>query len=93
MQTEELLARINRLEKQNRWTRSIGLLAVVLLTGAFFMGAAAVQDEVRAKRFVLADENGKLRGEFFVTKDGPSLALFDENGKLFFGTPTGRSRK
>jgi len=36
---------------------------------------------IRAKRFVLEDENGKTRASLIVGKDGPGLVLLDENGK------------
>jgi len=37
--------------------------------------------EVRARSFVLEDENGKRRAVLGVDKDGPSLVITDENGK------------
>jgi hypothetical protein len=81
MRPEDLLSRIERLERQNRWRLGIALLAIFPLTLVCFMGAAAFQNEIRAGRFVLVDENGNVRGLFQVTKDGPSLSLLDENGK------------
>jgi hypothetical protein len=35
---------------------------------------------IRAKRFIVEDENGKTRAELSINKDGPSLSLFDKNG-------------
>jgi hypothetical protein len=40
------------------------------------------ESEVRANRFVLEDENGKLRAMLNVTKEGAALVLFDEKGDL-----------
>jgi hypothetical protein len=37
---------------------------------------------LRARKFVLADENGKSRASLWVDKDGPILALVDANGKI-----------
>jgi hypothetical protein len=100
MQTDELLARINRLEKQNRWTRGIAVLAIVLLVIVslagtfFFMRAAAVQKEIRASSFCLVDESGNNRGRFAIMKDGAGLALYDESGKVragVFATKLGAS--
>jgi hypothetical protein len=93
MQTEELLARINRLEKQSRWMQGIGLLAIALFVGGC-LSRAAVPNEVRARQFVLVDESGKTRGMFLVNKDGPLLTLCDENkterllAGLWSGTPS-----
>lgn len=44
-------------------------------------GRKKVADEIRARRFVLLDENGKTRGLWKVLKEGPQLILFDEKGK------------
>lgn len=38
--------------------------------------------EIRAKRFILEDENGKTRADLSVGKNNPGLWLFDENGKV-----------
>jgi hypothetical protein len=39
--------------------------------------------EIRANKFVLEDENGKIRAELYAAKDkGGGLSLYDENGKL-----------
>jgi len=37
---------------------------------------------VKVEKFVLLDNEGKVRGELHVDKDGPKLALLDEVGKL-----------
>ena len=39
-------------------------------------------NEVRAKKFVLVDENGKTRALLALITDGPALVLFDENGEI-----------
>ena len=39
-------------------------------------------NEVRARRFVLVDENGKTRATLNVDKAGPGLNLYDENEKI-----------
>ena len=41
----------------------------------------ATPKTIRAKKFILENENGKLRAELSSTKDGPKLYMFDENGK------------
>ena len=42
---------------------------------------APVQQEVRARSFVLVDDNGKDRAALAMTEDGPRLFLSDENGE------------
>ncbi len=37
--------------------------------------------EVRGHKFVLVDENGKIRATLDMYRDGPRLLMFDENGK------------
>ncbi len=40
-----------------------------------------VEPEVRARSFVLVDDNGKDRAALAMTEDGPRLFLSDENGE------------
>ena len=42
---------------------------------------------IRANQFILEDENGKPHARLVVTKDGPGLNLFDENGKAIWSVP------
>jgi len=76
--------RLNRLERENRWWRviacaAVGMLGFVMLTGAT---GSKVPDEVRAKKFIALDEEGKSRAEFGAT----SLKLGirnDNNGSIY----------
>jgi hypothetical protein len=93
MTTDE---RIETLEKGlasarrfNRWLlAAVGLaLGVWILAGTFGptiaaapAGGGAVK-EVRAREFILEDENGNNRARLSMGNDGPTLALFDEKGK------------
>ena len=43
--------------------------------------AGQVLREVRARKFVLEDENGEIRAGLVALKDGPMLALYDEKGE------------
>ena len=93
MTTDE---RIENLEKGlasarrlNRWLlAAVGLaLGVWILAGTFgptmaaAPGAAAAVKEVRANRFLVEDENGKVRASLDASMNAPGLTLFDENGK------------
>ena len=56
-------------------------------------GKAAVQEEVRAKKFVLVDEQGMSVGAFGTTNGQPRLALYGESEKvraLFALDPSGQ---
>ncbi|MES2460185.1 MAG: hypothetical protein V4671_06355 [Armatimonadota bacterium] len=70
----DLIARIERLERENRRFKSVGLLAGVLVASLVIMaptgvrratqsqpGVPLVQDEVRARRIVVVDDTGKVR--------------------------------
>jgi hypothetical protein len=91
---ENMEKQLGRLKRRNRWL----LGAILLLAGglivpaifettAFRAGAqvAGTAKEIRAKAFVVEDENGKGRIMLNVAEDGPILALFDEKGKIRAG--------
>ena len=40
------------------------------------------QRVLRARKFILEDENGELRALLCIGKGGPGLYLYDEKGKL-----------
>lgn len=83
----DIAARLARLEKSNRRLR-LTLVAVVVAASSLALVAAGrqdskpVADEVRAKRIVVVDSDGVVRGAFGSDRFGqPSLELFDSNGK------------
>jgi hypothetical protein len=55
-----------------------GLLGIAQAEGPT---TAPAQDKVRARSFVVQDENGKVRATLTMNKAGPGLVLADENGK------------
>jgi hypothetical protein len=94
MTTEE---RLEKLEKELMRGRRFNLWLLAglgLVIGAWIVGwafrpgtamgqpAEAVAREVRARRFVLEDANGKERALLVVFDDGPRLHFLDENGKF-----------
>jgi hypothetical protein len=96
MTTEERLERLERdlagERRRNRWLLTgaglclvAGLVWIVGTSKATAQAAKIVQDEIRARKFVLEDENGKTRAGLVAGIDGPALALFDENGKMRIG--------
>jgi hypothetical protein len=80
-----LLQRLERLERQNRLWKKLGLLVVVLLAGAGLVGAGAersVPAVSAAKEFKLLDDAGNTRARLFMTNAGePALSFYDQHGK------------
>ena len=62
-QKDTVTQRLERLERELRRWKGLGSAAVVVLGLVILLGAtgAKVPDEIRAKRFVLVDEDGKQR--------------------------------
>ena len=94
MTTEERLdhleRQLSRANRRNRWLLAgvglclgIGLVAWTFRpTAATAQPAGAALKVVRATRFVLEDEKGKLRAMLAMDKDGPGLVLYDEKGNM-----------
>lgn len=80
---ETLERRLARVERQNRRAVTV---ALVIAVGAVTLASTgnipdrAVQQVVRANRFVLEDVEGRTRGLLFVTEAGPGLVLSNEQG-------------
>lgn len=81
---DTLKQRIDRLEREAwRW-RGIGATALVLLGVIGLVAATKVPDEIRAKSFVVKDEQGRIRarlgmGKSMLDKD-IYLELYDPDG-------------
>jgi hypothetical protein len=79
---EALEARVNRLEKQNRWLKLCCLMCSLAFVSVLTMGQAKVRSTVEAQRFVLRSAKGEVRAEL-TTIDGdyPRLSLQSPNGQ------------
>ena len=84
MNIEEKLEGLEReLAKARRHTRLIVVGGTVLAAcAAFLLWTWARPTEVRARRFVLVDEEGQERATLSVDRHGPALRLLDRKGNL-----------
>jgi hypothetical protein len=87
---DSVLARLDRLERQNRRLRWAIAAAVLLAGGLLALAAwrpAPLQAEpsqsraLEADKFTLRDEHGTTRAGLSIGKAGPMLIFYDERGK------------
>jgi hypothetical protein len=87
---EELLARLDRLERSNRsLARAVqrhrlgGLVGLAVLGVLFLTGAVSIPETLEARHFVLRDQSGKMRAALGMRPDGtPGLAFFEKDGRV-----------
>ena len=94
---EDLLARVMKLERQNRFLRTAGFL-IALALGFSLTANVTAQEKIHssplrastieAQTFLLKDPSGTLRGEMTVVDDKSVLELFDATGKVTWTTGT-----
>ena len=65
----EVLQRLDRLERENRRWKVLGctafaVLGLIVLVGATGSKGTKVAEEIRARKFVLVDKAGKVRGKW-----------------------------
>lgn len=99
----DLDSRIARLEKQNRWLRAVSIAALAVAIIPVFLGSrfAAEGDVVKAKAFLLIDDDGNPKGawgilsngkkvQFLMAHDakesGPSISLWIDKEDAMIGT-------
>ena len=100
--TQELVERIGRLERQNRFWKIGGVAAIAALAFSLTAGVWAQEHvlprgtertlkspTVEAEHFILKESNGVTRGEFTMTPTGPVLELFGPDGKVTWSTRRG----
>jgi hypothetical protein len=85
--SNELIARLERLERENRRLRVSGLalpvLALICLIGpALARAGGSVSPRVEAQQFILRDEAGRVRGMLGMDEGRPRLVLRDEKGAV-----------
>lgn len=77
---EILEKRIKRLEAQNRWLKWAGLIAVALVLLTAARGQGEKVNVVRANKFELVDDSGRLRGELSVVNGESTLRFLGADG-------------
>lgn len=91
---DALTQRLDRLERENRWWRSLGLTGAAALALLLWLGAATPgapgRDEIQARTVTLVDAAGYTRAAWFVGPDGEVNFSFFDKGQA--PTQTGPSR-
>jgi hypothetical protein len=83
----DLVRRVERLERQNRWLKvgggvGLALLGLALLAGGPPRGLAQAEGKAEAPRPLgVRDDRGKERLRLGMGADGPVLTFFDADGK------------
>jgi len=81
---ETLAGRLDKVERENRWLKRAGVVALAVIAAVVLMGQATatkVAKVVEAEEFVLRDASGTVRSRLEVVEDTVSLTLLDRVGK------------
>ncbi|MBK8178029.1 MAG: hypothetical protein IPK67_03860 [Planctomycetes bacterium] len=85
-QAQELLARLDRLERENRKWKRLGVAALALASVGALGSALTVCDSVSAERFIVRDSSGKERVRLTAYETGgiPKLSFMNDRGQTVF---------
>jgi hypothetical protein len=83
---DAVIQRLTRLERENRWWKMLGSIAIALLGLVVVLGAAGSKhtDEIRAKRFTLIDGNGARRAILGIETKEENPKAVGSTALLFF---------
>lgn len=87
MQTaQDLLARMDRLERESRKWKRVGIAALALASVGVLGSALTVCDSVSAERFIVRDARGKERVRLTAYETGgiPKLSFLNDKGQTVF---------
>ena len=75
--------RVAKLERQNRWMKRGGGLALAAIACVVLMGQGKPKElpDLRARSLTITDAKGKRRISLHATEAGPRLDLYDATGK------------
>jgi hypothetical protein len=75
---EQILRRLERVERENRYLKLVGLLLIVFLVGVAAVQSGSPNQTLTVQRIVITDANGTNRGLLSADKDGGFLVF--QNG-------------
>jgi hypothetical protein len=79
---QALRQRLERVERESRRLKCIGVVVLAGIVGAVLMGQAKANRVVQAEKFVVQDASGRARAELGAAPDGrAALVFFDRNGR------------
>jgi|SRR6266850_6228495 len=81
-ESQTLMRRIERLERQNRAVRAAGTLAVLAGAAALCIGMSAPRRTLETDLLIIKDATGNTRMILGMSDDGPAITMLDSNGKL-----------
>ncbi|UCG12759.1 MAG: hypothetical protein JSU72_20165 [Deltaproteobacteria bacterium] len=84
-ETESLSHRLEKVERENRRIKLVGVVVVMLMATLLLTGLSVEDPVIGAEAFTLVDGQGEMRAVFAMVNDEPTLALFDSEGKVRAG--------
>jgi hypothetical protein len=78
---QQIMGRLEKLERQNRWLVCGGLALVLSCSIVLLIAQKPLARSIEAEKFVLKDATGEVRGELFTTDIGPRLILYGSQHK------------
>lgn len=75
-----LAARLEKIERENRIVKMVGLILLLAVGAAVAMAQAPTKRTIVADEFVLKDNAGKVRARLYMDRGGPMLSLYDASG-------------
>jgi hypothetical protein len=89
---QAVVARLEKVERQNRRMRLAGLAILLFAGTGLLMGQAAPSHKtIDARELILRDDGGTPRIKLFVTDHGPMLSMIRANGKPQVGLGLGEN--
>jgi len=76
--------RLEKLERENRWMRRIGVVAAAVAAAVFLIGQGKDREppDLVVRSLRVQDEKGKVRASLRMTADGAILGFYDDDGKM-----------
>jgi hypothetical protein len=80
-----LARRVDRLERENRRWRMLGVVGLTVLAVLSLTGLTVKDPMVGAQAFTLVNSEGQIRAVFAMVENEPTLAFFDNGRKVRAG--------